>query len=758
MGWWTASCTPSRLGRLVTFEKLPMKSVHAARPKSFARLGLHHPPTRRARRASGGRRAGSPLAATVAGFSLRSLLALLGLAASAGDGLAADFGAPPGGLAPSDNAGSDSSAPGASTHGEDFTGLNLAELMQVEVPMVYGASKHEQKITEAPSNVSIVTAETIKRNGYRTLSEILRNVRGFYVTHDQIYSFTGVRGVNRPGDFGGRTLIMVDGHRLNDPVYDSALTGTEGFLDVDLIERVEVIRGPGSSLYGNNAVFGVINVVTRKASSVNWGEVSGSVGSLDTYIGRFTVGHVFTNSVEFIASGTVRDKVGHERLHYPEWNDVNNGVAEDLDHDHGNHFFASMRYKSLSLSGGYNDRRKEIPNGAVGVVFNEKPSVYYDQRAFAELKYTQDIGHDWSVLGRLFYDHYHFDSYYVFDYGGVGNPADYTLNRDISLSQFVGGEAQVTKTFLEMHRLTVGGEFRKDLALDLKNFDVVSGATYTDTHNNADNFGLYGQGELKLFRPLALNAGVRFDHFRTFGDTVNPRAALIYSPFKETVFKALYGQAFRAPNAFEVGYISPTYDRNPNLKAETVRSGELVWEQGFARHYRLTSSLFYNQIQDMITKQVNSLTGNSIFRNTDSVVARGGDLEVEAQWPGGWRARASYTFSDAYDRATGDQLSNSPRHVGKFGVTIPIYGDRLLASAEVQTMSDRLTVRNTRVDAFAICNLTLFSHEVVKGVEASFSIYNLFDQRYADPVAVDYRQSAIVQDGRTFRAKLTWRF
>lgn len=656
----------------------------------------------------------------------------------------------------------DSPAPGVPTRGgsggEDFTGMNLAELMQVEVPMVYGASKHEQKITEAPASVSIVTAETIKRNGYRTLSEILRNVRGFYVTHDRVYSFTGVRGVNRPGDFGGRTLISVDGHRLNDPVYDSALTGTEGFLDVDMIERVEIIRGPGSSLYGNNAVFGVINIVTRQAASMNWGEVSGSVGSQENYIARLTIGHVFTNSVEFIASATVRDKVGHERIRFPEWSSINNGVAEDLDHDHGNHLYTSIRYKGLSLSGGYNDREKEVPAAAVGVVFNEKPAVYYDQRAFAELKYSHEFSRDWSAMGRLYYDHYHFDSYYVFDYGGVGNPADYTLNRDISLSQFVGGEVQVTKTILEKHRLTFGGEFRNDLVLDLKNFDVVSGATYTDTHNNADSFGLYGQGEFKVLQPLTLNAGIRYDHFRTFGDTANPRAALIYSPLKETAFKVLYGQAFRAPNAFEVGYISPAYDRNPNLKAETVRSGELVWEQGFARHYRLTTSLYYNQIQDMITKQVNTLTGNSIFRNTDSVDARGGDVELEGQWPGGWRARVSYTFSDAVDRDTGDQLSNSPRHVGKVGFTAPIYGERLLASLEVQTMSDRLTVRNERVGAFAICNLTLFSHEVIKGLEASFSIYNLFDQHYADPVAVDYRRPAIEQDGRTFRAKLTWRF
>ena len=167
----------------------------------------------------------------------------------------------------------------APSSSDDLFGMNLDQLMKVEVPVVYGASKHEQKITEAPSAVSIITADDIKKSGHRTLREILNGVRGFYVTFDRMYSYIGVRGVNRPGDFGGRVLITVDGHRMNDPIYDSALSGTDAFLDVDMIDRVEVIRGPGSSLYGNNAVFAVINVITRKASTFQWGEVSGSVGS-----------------------------------------------------------------------------------------------------------------------------------------------------------------------------------------------------------------------------------------------------------------------------------------------------------------------------------------------------------------------------------------------------------------------------------------------------------------------------------------------
>ena len=172
----------------------------------------------------------------------------------------------------------------------DLTQLSIEELMQIEIPTVVGASKHEQKVTEAPASVTIVTAEDIKRYGYRTLADLLNGVRGFYTTYDRLYNYAGIRGVNRPGDSGGRLLITVDGHRVNDPIFDQAPIGTDFILDLDLVERVEIIRGPGSSLYGNNAFFGIVNVVTRRGRDLKGTEASASVASYDTVTGRLTYG------------------------------------------------------------------------------------------------------------------------------------------------------------------------------------------------------------------------------------------------------------------------------------------------------------------------------------------------------------------------------------------------------------------------------------------------------------------------------------
>jgi iron complex outermembrane receptor protein len=99
--------------------------------------------------------------------------------------------------------------------------------MQIEVNTVYGASKYEQKLIEAPAAVSIVTSLDIKRNGYRTLADILRSVRGFYTTYDRNYHYLGMRGFSRPGDYNTRFLLLVDGHRINDSIYNTASIGTE---------------------------------------------------------------------------------------------------------------------------------------------------------------------------------------------------------------------------------------------------------------------------------------------------------------------------------------------------------------------------------------------------------------------------------------------------------------------------------------------------------------------------------------------------
>ncbi|MDH3383981.1 MAG: TonB-dependent receptor plug domain-containing protein, partial [Deltaproteobacteria bacterium] len=307
--------------------------------------------------------------------------------------------------------------------------MSLEELMNIPV---YGASKYEQKLTEAPSSVSIVTSRDISKYGYRTLTDIIRGQRGFYVTYDRNYHYMGNRGFLRPGDYNSRVLLLVDGHRTNDALYDSAAIGTSFILDVDLIDRVEFIRGPSSSLYGSNAFFGVINVITKTGKAYRGAELSGEAGSFETYKARATYGNRGESGIQGVVSGTWYDSQGDDRLFFPEFDDplTNNGIAENADGDKYYSFFTTLSWHDFTLQGAYNERDKDIPTAPWDTFFNDSRTMTRDGLAYVVLKYERYFGRGWNVQAKASYNHYWYDGDYVYDWNEDPLDPFLVVNRD----------------------------------------------------------------------------------------------------------------------------------------------------------------------------------------------------------------------------------------------------------------------------------------------------------------------------------------
>ncbi len=627
---------------------------------------------------------------------------------------------------------------------KDLTELPLEDLMNLEVPKVVTASKFEQKETEAPSSSTVITSEDIKRYGYRTLADILASVQGFYVTYDRNYAFLGTRGVNL-GDFNSRFLLLVNGHRINNDLNDGAYIDTAFILDVDLIDRVEIIRGPGSVLYGNNAFFGVINVITRQGKQVNGAEASGAYGSYDAYSGRVTLGDQFTNGLQYLLSGTYYHSDGPENLYYPQYNTPaqNNGMAHNLDDDGFGSFFGSINYKDFTVEGGYIDREKGNPTAQFGTLFNDPRLRTDDDRGYGTLKFDHKFETDTEVSADVYYDRNDFQ---------IGYPDSSGFFVEQQSGEWAGGEVQVNQKIWDRHIITIGGEYRNDFNQEDLEFAPGSGTVYKDAQGHRDNYGVFAQGDFMVVTNLHVSAGVRYDQYGQFNPSWSPRVALIYNPFEQSTLKLIYGTAFRDPNFVELS--DPFFQ---DIKPEKITSYEAVYEQGIGKYLRSSISGYYNSMDDLI----DFLSSYTNF-NANTL---GLELALEGQWQHDIRTRMSYTLQHSENSDTSVGLPDSPTHLVKFNVSAPVYKEKIFAGLEVQYTSSShttdpsgVTLTDSDSPGFTVVNFTLYSQNLVKNLDASASIYNLLNSQYDEPATRFHLQNVIQQDGITFRLKITYHF
>jgi iron complex outermembrane receptor protein len=506
----------------------------------------------------------------------------------------------------------------------------------------------------------------------------------------------------------------------------------------------------------------VINVITKRGRDLNGLEAAGAYGTFDAYTGRLSYGNKLESGIELLFSGTIHGREGDDRLYYREFDDAANnfGVAKDSDENYSRKFFGSLGWEDLTLSGGYAWRRKNIPTASFESIFNDGHEETTDIRAFADLKFERSFDGGWQVMGRGFYDRYEYYGSYPFDVTSVGGPPR-LVNKDVSVGDWIGVEAHVAKTVADRHTFLVGADFRENVRQFQYNFDDTSPRTrYVWSDHDSRNYGLFFQGEVSLLTNLMVNAGVRYDHFDTFGGTVNPRAAVIYQPWNPTTLKLLYGEAFRAPSDFELRYYAPGFGASLSLQPEEIRTYELVWEQELASRYHFSASVYRYEVQDLITQLTDPNDGSIYFDNEDAV-GHGLEMEMEGRFADDLRARLSYALQraeDDDDAGAGTELTSSPRHLAKFNLSWPIYEDKVFAGFELQYTSRMRTLAGSRADEFVVANLTLYSRELVRNVEFSVGIYNLFDTHYGFPGAGDHRQNVVFQDGREFRLKLAYRF
>ena len=614
----------------------------------------------------------------------------------------------------------------------DATDIPFEELLNTEyIP----ASDIANKVNQASSAVAVVTAQDIKDYGYRTLGEILGSMRGLQVFQNYHYNFLGGRGFSAPGEYAGRIAVLIDGYRADDGMFGQSYLGPDGLLDVAMIEKVEYIPGGGSAGYSSGALLGVINIITKKGHDIDGGEFAVGYGNHNSKTKRASFGKKFDNGFEILLNASKYNTDGRSFTY--NINGVN--TTFDGQNSEKNHrIFLKASYENFSLESAWVSREKDIPMYPFYGINSQIPYFTSDKSRFTRLKYDKDILSTLKLSTSLWSGEYHFSSRNVVYW--APDIEDFSIG-----AKWFGGDIKLVSTGWDNHILSFGAEYRNDYGLGwLDNYlEVATNAVYTWkwSYENCQTYSFYAYDDFKLTPSINLNYGFRYENGYNGYHAISPQVAIIWQARENTLLKLSSEQTHRRIT------VSEGDDPTP----ETAQTTELVIEQDFADKTKLIASLFHDHISNRI-----GLTAQP------DIVTNGVELELTKQWENKMRLKSSYTFQDAKEVDTDLPLINSPKHLAKLNLSVPLADEKLRMGLEVQYVGKRALDTLNRKEyapSHTLTNLTFTSHHFIPNTNISFAIKNLMDKKYGDVVEYQYNgDSTYPQDGRTFWFELEYKF
>ena len=619
-------------------------------------------------------------------------------------------------------------------------------------PVVVSAARHAQRTDEAAASVTVVTAEEINLFGYRNLSDILRAQRGFYITSDGLNSFLGVRGFMRPGEWNARILVMIDGRPTREPIFGQTHLDQDMIVPVEMIKRVEIIRGPGSALYGSNAVFAVINIITRDGADVkNWGELKTQGGNKETARGEAVFGKKFNNGLDILIGASRFSSQGDDDIRYFDVHDAdrNYGHIRDSDYEGAGAAFLKMTYQEFTLEADFNKRDKGN-RAATYLASWLDPGRMAEIRDDVSLKWDHNVNSDQSLHALVYYSHYSYRQYW-----GLTDPEPYTY-WSTAQSHWLGEDIHYDWKTSQNNRLIFGAEGMQTLSTQQRDFDTLNGAIL-DVDPSVNWWALYAQDEYSPTKWLTLVAGLRMDKIQRFDPLFDPRAAAIFKLGNSDTLKALYGRAFRAPNLYEMFYSSPgTNSPNPDLKPEINDTYEVLWGHDFKNGWHSETGYYLWRMTDAMGDGVKE---NALqTQNVGTMWAHGVEGEVQKNWANGARVRVSGSLGRAYDQ-NNDRPTHSPDALLSLAGAVPVYKRTFLA-LETQLVGPQLADTGDKSNITYITNIVLTSKNVWRGMDVQVGLYNLFGETALIPRTSVWDQSQpwLREPGPLLMLSVTYRF
>jgi iron complex outermembrane receptor protein len=651
---------------------------------------------------------------------------------------------------------------------EPSSSATVLAASDAEEDVVVGAAKREQSLGNVASAVTVVSGDRIRRFGYRTIGEAVAAVAGVYLVDNRLSYSVGIRGLQIPGDFNTRLLVLVDGATINEAWGAYAGLGFDAIVGIEDVARIEVIRGPVSSVYGTNAFFGIINIVTRGAAETSraWARAGAhSINGILTSAG-FAVGNVdrqLRGSVHFM------DRFG-ETTSVPD-------VGTNLDQD-------GSRAFSAGLVGAYDGTfaqvravryNRESPFAPYDVLPTGPPYDQIDTQLLVEGGHTRALSKRLTMVARAYGNIYRFrDTSPPFE-PVIDSPLDTTGAADT-----FGGELRGRYEIVVPDKLGITAGAEGSYNRTNSGAKKLDGTIDVDIDLDYDLEGVYAEVDGQPLPWLGFTGGIRYDRHSEFANKVSPRAALFVARPELYGLKLLYAEGFRNASAFESYFEDGTdFADNRAIKPETIRSFEAVaWAKPFAGLSARISGFYWDARDIIESRQLPPPDDNMLqFQNVTRYVSRGIEAEASYRDKSGWYgfAGASLQQVGIEDEDTGElgfgDVVNAPPITASLGISTPAIAGIAHLSSEVIVLGERVT-RLDEMDQPSPAsplwlgwNMTIHVPNLKK-FDLTAGVRNLIGTRDFIPTPGDYDRSnpetlvvpRVPGEGRELHVKLGYSF
>ena len=644
---------------------------------------------------------------------------------------------------------------------EDELALSYGEESFVSI-----ATGRRQPISKAPAVASVVTSADIRKIGARDLDEALETVAGLHVSrkagiYNPVYSIRGIFS-----EFNPQVLVLINGFPINS-IFSGDRSQVWGGMPVENISRIEVIRGPGSAVYGADAFSGTINIVTKTANEIDGFQTGASYGTFDerrvwAQYGGKLAGWDVALSAQYADTNGQDEKIaadtqsGLDQLFLTSTSlapgEVNLG-KESLD------LRIDISKDKWRFRAGLQDR-KNVETGAGASQALDPVGSAKSRRVNVDLTYHDpEFSEGWDTKLTLSYfdlaDQIDLQLFPSGAFGGafpngvLGEPDIYERHYRFDVSAFytnfddhdirIGiGYHYIDQYRIEEHKnFEIVGPIPTPLA---GGFQPVEGVDIFNREEEREVSYISLQDEWKLARDWALTLGVRYDHYSDFGDTINPRAALVWNTSYKLTTKMLYGRAFRAPSFGEqFNQANPVALGNDSLDPEIIDTYELAFDYAYSADIKTSLNIFYYKMQDIIAIRFNPARPGNEAQNTGDQTGHG--LEFEFEW-GVTRdltLKGNYAYQDSEDRQTDSDAANSPQQQFYLSSIYRI-AEHWQLGAQVNHVMDRKRAAGDirdDVDDYTTLDLTLRRANILPGLDITLSARNVTDEDVFEPSLFD---------------------